>query len=171
MGPNDFGFEQQNINITNNMEILNSSFSDLLVIMFLVGLVVFVSLYFVDAGYGKMRTEKWGPSMNNKAGWLLMECPVFFVVLYEYFKALRNPCVFITCDAEDASESEITVNMTSRNDKVFISVADSGIGIPKESLSKIWDRFYKTDLSRGKDKTGRGKRTWTVISCCWAAGN
>ena len=32
------------------MEILNSSFSDLLVIMFLVGLVVFVSLYFVDAG-------------------------------------------------------------------------------------------------------------------------
>ena len=59
------------------MEILNSFFSDLLMIMFLVGLVVFVSLYFVDAGYGKMRTEKWGPSMNNKAGWLLMECPVF----------------------------------------------------------------------------------------------
>ena len=54
------------------------------------------------------------------------------------------------------SESEITVNMTSRNDKVFISVADSGIGIPKESLSKIWDRFYKTDLSRGKDKKGTG---------------
>ena len=32
------------------MEILNSSFADLLAIMFLVGLVVFVSLYFVDAG-------------------------------------------------------------------------------------------------------------------------
>ena len=30
------------------------------------------------------------------------------------------------------------------------------IGIPKESLNKIWDRFYKTDLSRGKDKTGTG---------------
>ena len=63
-------------------------FYDLLFIMFLVGLVVFVSLYFVDAGYGKMRSEKWGPSMNNKVGWLLMECPVFFVVLYEYFKSL-----------------------------------------------------------------------------------
>ena len=73
------------------MEILNSSFADLLAIMFLVGLVVFVSLYFVDAGYGKMRSEKWGPAMNNKAGWLLMECPVFFVVLYEYFKALGDP--------------------------------------------------------------------------------
>ena len=63
-------------------------FYDLLFIMFLVGLVVFVSLYFVDAGYGKMRSEKWGPSMNNKVGWLLMECPVFFVVLYEYIKSL-----------------------------------------------------------------------------------
>ena len=62
-------------------------FYDLLYIMFLVGLVVFVSLYFVDAGYGKMRSEKWGPSMNNKVGWLLMECPVFFVMLYLYFKS------------------------------------------------------------------------------------
>ena len=62
-------------------------FYDLLYIMFLVGLVVFVSLYFVDAGYGKMRSEKWGPAMNNKAGWFLMEAPVFLVVLYLYFKS------------------------------------------------------------------------------------
>lgn len=73
------------------MEFFNTSFGDLIFIMFLIGFVVFVSLYFVDAGYGKMRTEKWGPSMNNKAGWLLMECPVFFVVWYEYFKAMGSP--------------------------------------------------------------------------------
>ena len=66
-------------------------FYDLLFIMFVVGLVVFVSLYFVDAGYGKMRSEKWGPAMNNKVGWFLMECPVFFVVLYEYTKGLGDP--------------------------------------------------------------------------------
>jgi len=65
-------------------------FYDLLYIMFLVGLVVFVALYFVDAGYGKMRSDKWGPAMNNKAGWFLMECPVFFVVFYLYFKALGD---------------------------------------------------------------------------------
>lgn len=28
--------------------------------------------------------------------------------MYEYFKALRNPCIFVTCDVEDASEAEIT---------------------------------------------------------------
>ena len=43
-----------------------------------------------------------------------------------------------------------------QNEKVLISVKDSGIGIPADSLKKIWDRFYKTDLSRGKDKTGTG---------------
>ena len=52
-------------------------FYDLLFIMFLIGLVVFVSLYFVDAGYGKMRSEKWGPALNNKVGWFLMgEAPI-----------------------------------------------------------------------------------------------
>ncbi|WP_290144538.1 ATP-binding protein, partial [uncultured Parasutterella sp.] len=28
--------------------------------------------------------------------------------------------------------------------------------IPKDSIRLIWDRFYKTDLSRGKDKKGTG---------------
>jgi len=57
-------------------------FNSFLLVMALIGLVVFVSLYFVDAGYGKMMTDKWGPAINNKVGWFLMECPVFFVVLY-----------------------------------------------------------------------------------------
>ena len=39
---------------------------------------------------------------------------------------------------------------------MLISVKDNGIGIPKDSLKLIWDRFYKTDLSRGKDKKGTG---------------
>ena len=54
------------------------------------------------------------------------------------------------------NDSEITIETTERNGKVFVSVKDHGIGIPKKSISKIWDRFYKTDLSRGKDKKGTG---------------
>lgn len=54
------------------------------------------------------------------------------------------------------NDSVITIETTERNDKVYISVKDRGIGIPKKSLSKIWDRFYKSDLSRGKDKKGTG---------------
>lgn len=52
--------------------------------------------------------------------------------------------------------SSIIIETTERGEKVFISVKDSGIGIPKQSINKIWERFYKTDLSRGKDKKGTG---------------
>ncbi len=39
---------------------------------------------------------------------------------------------------------------------MFVAVKDYGIGIPKDSIKRIWERFYKTDLSRGKDKKGTG---------------
>lgn len=52
--------------------------------------------------------------------------------------------------------STITIHTAQRNHKVFVSIRDHGIGIPKESIPKIWSRFYKTDISRGKDKTGTG---------------
>ena len=52
--------------------------------------------------------------------------------------------------------SSIKIETNIKNEKVFISVKDSGIGIPADSIKKIWDRFYKTDLSRGKDKKGTG---------------
>lgn len=54
------------------------------------------------------------------------------------------------------ADSIITVETTVKNEKIFVSVKDRGIGIPKECLNKIWERFYKTDLSRGKDKKGTG---------------
>ncbi len=54
------------------------------------------------------------------------------------------------------NDTKITIETTLRHEKVFISVKDQGIGIPKESMKKIWERFYKTDSSRGKDKKGTG---------------
>lgn len=54
------------------------------------------------------------------------------------------------------NDSIITIETTDRAGKVFISVKDYGIGIPRNALNKIWERFYKTDISRGKDKKGTG---------------
>ncbi len=54
------------------------------------------------------------------------------------------------------ADSTVTIETTERGDKVYTSVKDYGIGIPRGALGKIWERFYKTDLSRGKDKKGTG---------------
>lgn len=52
--------------------------------------------------------------------------------------------------------SVIYIQTVLRYEKVFVSVKDTGIGIPRENIKKIWDRFYKSDTSRGKDKKGTG---------------
>lgn len=53
-------------------------------------------------------------------------------------------------------DSAIKIEITEKRSKIFVSVKDRGIGIPKNDLKLIWDRFYKSDLSRGKDKKGTG---------------
>ncbi|MBR4970672.1 MAG: 3-oxo-5-alpha-steroid 4-dehydrogenase, partial [Paludibacteraceae bacterium] len=58
-----------------------SGFNTFLVVMCIIAAIVFIALYFVDAGYGIMYNKKWGPSVNNRTGWILMEAPVFIVML------------------------------------------------------------------------------------------
>ena len=52
--------------------------------------------------------------------------------------------------------SSIEIESDIRHGKVFISVRDHGVGIPRESLNRIWERFYKTDASRGRERKGNG---------------
>ena len=48
------------------------SFNFLLYVMAFIAVIVFIALYFVEAGYGKMISTKWGPAINNKVAWVLM---------------------------------------------------------------------------------------------------
>lgn len=54
------------------------------------------------------------------------------------------------------SNTTIRIATSEKNEKAFIAIKDHGIGIPKDSIQKVWERFYKTDASRGKDKKGTG---------------
>lgn len=58
-----------------------NAFNLFLIVMTVVAVAVFVSLFFVDAGYGKFYAPKWGPSLDNHLGWFLMEVPVFVLML------------------------------------------------------------------------------------------
>jgi len=49
--------------------------------MVLLAVIVFFALYFVNAGYGMFQQKKWGSTISNKLGWMLMECPVFLIML------------------------------------------------------------------------------------------
>lgn len=51
------------------------------VTMLVIAVLVFVVLQRVGAGYGVFYTPKWGPSVNNRLGWILMEAPVFLSML------------------------------------------------------------------------------------------
>ena len=52
--------------------------------------------------------------------------------------------------------SSIKIETTEKKSKLYVSVKDYGIGIPKDEIKLVWDRFYKSDSSRGKDKKGTG---------------
>ena len=52
--------------------------------------------------------------------------------------------------------SYIYITVKEKGEKAQISIKDTGCGIPKEDIDKIWDRFYKSDSSRGRDKKGSG---------------
>lgn len=51
---------------------------------------------------------------------------------------------------------EVTMELTRDLGNVFVSVSDSGIGIPKDSVQKIFDRFYRVDKARARDTGGTG---------------
>lgn len=50
-------------------------------VMLALAVIVFIALHRITAGYGAMYSSKWGPSVNNRIGWILMESPVFVAML------------------------------------------------------------------------------------------
>ena len=49
--------------------------------MLVLAVIVFFALQRITAGYGMMYNRKWGPTVNNRLGWILMETPSFVAML------------------------------------------------------------------------------------------
>ena len=51
---------------------------------------------------------------------------------------------------------KITVSMKTTDDQMILSIKDQGLGIPKQDLPKIFDRFYRVDRARSRAQGGTG---------------
>jgi two-component system phosphate regulon sensor histidine kinase PhoR len=53
-------------------------------------------------------------------------------------------------------DGTVTVEMVNNADKMYIKVMDNGLGIEAEHLPHLFDRFYRVEKSRSREKGGTG---------------
>lgn len=65
-----------------NIPMELSTYYLLVAAMAAVGVLVFACLFFLNAGYGYLSTNNWGPKISNRLAWVLMEAPSFCFLLF-----------------------------------------------------------------------------------------
>lgn len=72
-------------------------------------------------------------------------------LLYEIVYNLCDNAIKYNVDG-----GSVKVSVSKESDGVLLSVADTGIGIPSEAQSRIFERFYRVDKSHSKESGGTG---------------
>ena len=86
--------------------------------------------------------------INNFSGYYMVEA--------DYDKMEQVLDNLISNAIKYTSDGAITVNSDLFENEVEVSITDSGIGIGAEHLDRLFDRFYRTDKARSRDKGGTG---------------
>ena len=70
--------------------MMEKAFYATIIFIFVSGLFTWITLYFVTAGYGRHGSRKWGPAVNPKLGWMIMESPVVILPIVFAFLGKVN---------------------------------------------------------------------------------
>jgi signal transduction histidine kinase len=81
---------------------------------------------------------------------------VFFNVLSNAVKYTDKGSITIRGVLPPSPEQTRAMQASLNDTRYTITVADTGIGIPNQDLSRIFDRFYRTDKSRARNTGGEG---------------
>jgi two-component system phosphate regulon sensor histidine kinase PhoR len=89
---------------------------------------------------------------------LVIDCPPDLPDVLADPARLEQVIVNLLHNAIKFTESggEVRIRGEHQADKILFSVQDNGIGIPREDLSRIFERFYKADRARSSGGTGLG---------------
>jgi 3-oxo-5-alpha-steroid 4-dehydrogenase 1 len=75
-------------------------FNGFLIAMIFIAVIVFIVLFVVPAGYGQMIKKKWGYTVGNKLGWVIMEAPVLLLFIIFWLVSDRRyetvPLIFVS---------------------------------------------------------------------------
>ncbi|MCM3726841.1 cell wall metabolism sensor histidine kinase WalK [Neobacillus cucumis] len=87
-------------------------------------------------------------------------------------RKLPNQAIFVEVDEDKMTQvlyniisnalkyspegGQVTFSIKEKEDKIIVSVSDQGVGIPKENIGKIFDRFYRVDKARTRKLGGTG---------------
>ncbi|WP_100401849.1 ATP-binding protein [Bacillus sp. FJAT-42315] len=69
---------------------------------------------------------------------------------------IKQVLVVLLDNAMKYSSDAIEIDVGIDQERVFFSVKDSGMGIPKEDLSQVFDRFFRVDKARNRETGGTG---------------
>ena len=102
------------------------------------------------------------PSASKKNIALCLDCDDIQInaVRRYIYEILYNLCDNAIRYNKDNGKVDITIKKQAKN--VVISVTDTGIGIPPEHLSRIFERFYRVDKSHSKETGGTGLGLYIV---------
>jgi signal transduction histidine kinase len=101
--------------------------------------------------------EEFEPVAEQKSIKIICNVPSSIVILV-HEESLRTMVSNLIDNAIRYTErgGQISLNVTSAENSVILSVEDNGIGIPPESLGHIFERFYRVDKSRSRAAGGSG---------------